>query len=83
MTLRIPAELHEQLRNDAKDAKVALSQYVADLLALQAGRPTLPARSRRWPCKRHQRGAASRQLDRPQMQKTPRLPSEGSSKPNM
>ncbi|WP_218020497.1 toxin-antitoxin system HicB family antitoxin [Rhodococcus zopfii] len=41
MTLRIPAELHEQLRNDAKDAKVALSQYVADLLALQAGRPDL------------------------------------------
>lgn len=41
MTLRIPAELHEQLRNDAKGAKVALSQYVADLLALQAGRPDL------------------------------------------
>lgn len=41
MTLRIPTELHEQLRNDAKDAKVALSQYVADLLALQAGRPDL------------------------------------------
>jgi predicted HicB family RNase H-like nuclease len=41
MTLRIPAELHEQLRKDAGDAKVALSQYVADLLALQAGRPDL------------------------------------------
>lgn len=41
MTLRIPAELHEQLRKDAGDAKIALSQYVADLLALQAGRPDL------------------------------------------
>jgi len=41
MTLRIPAELHEQLTKDAEDAKIALSQYVADLLALQAGRPDL------------------------------------------
>ncbi|MFI2561978.1 MULTISPECIES: toxin-antitoxin system HicB family antitoxin [Nocardiaceae] len=41
MTLRIPAELHDQLSKDAEDAKIALSQYVADLLALQAGRPDL------------------------------------------
>ncbi|AXY49436.1 MULTISPECIES: toxin-antitoxin system HicB family antitoxin [Rhodococcus] len=41
ITLRIPAELHQQLRRDAEDARIALSQYVADLLALQAGRPDL------------------------------------------
>ncbi|MFD6859124.1 MULTISPECIES: toxin-antitoxin system HicB family antitoxin [unclassified Rhodococcus (in: high G+C Gram-positive bacteria)] len=41
MTLRIPAELHQQLSKDAENAKVALSQYIADLLALQAGRPDL------------------------------------------
>ena len=41
MTLRTPAELHDQLSKDAEDAKIALSQYVADLLALQAGRPDL------------------------------------------
>lgn len=41
MTLRIPAELHQQLSKDADNAKVALSQYIADLLALQAGRPDL------------------------------------------
>lgn len=41
ITLRIPAELHEQLRKEAGNAEIALSQYVADLLALQAGRPDL------------------------------------------
>lgn len=41
ITLRVPAELHEQLSKNAGNAKIALSQYVADLLALQAGRPDL------------------------------------------
>ena len=41
ITLRVPAELREQLSKEAEDAKIALSQYVADLLALQAGRPDL------------------------------------------
>lgn len=41
ITLRVPAELHEQLSKNAGNAKIALSQYVADLLALQVGRPDL------------------------------------------
>lgn len=41
MTLRIPAELYDQLRKDAMDSSVALSQYISDLLAHQAGRPDL------------------------------------------
>lgn len=41
LTLRIPAELHRKLSENAADHKIALSQYIADLLAQQAGRPDL------------------------------------------
>ncbi|MBD8056458.1 toxin-antitoxin system [Rhodococcus ruber] len=41
ITLRVPTELYQQLRKDAHDFQVPLSQYLSDLLALQAGRPDL------------------------------------------